>query len=81
MNTSFFGNFSNRGAGLPKLVASTSSGFPGNPIRTRKSISLINPGVEADENAGGLVANVLQRVPVPLRNIADVSLLERFPIR
>ena len=28
MNTSLRGNFSNRAAGLPKLVASTSGGFP-----------------------------------------------------
>ena len=76
MNTSLCGNFSNRLAGLPKLVASTSGGLPA--IHCDRSIVLVDAGVEPDQDAARLVADVLDRVPVPLRDVADVALLQRL---
>ena len=39
---------------------------------------LVDPGVEPDQDAGLPVADVFDRVPVPLRAEADVALLERL---
>ena len=39
---------------------------------------LVDPGVEPDEDAALSVADVLDRVPVPLRGETDVALLERL---
>ena len=50
-------NFSNKAAGLSKLVASTSSGFPA--IHSVRSMSSVDARVEPDEDAARLVANVL----------------------
>src|SRR5690349_12720005 len=37
---------------------------------------LIGPGVEADQDAGGPVADILDRVPITLRDITDVTPLQ-----
>ena len=41
----------------------------------RQVDGFIDAGVESDQDACGLVADVLDRVAVPLRDVADISLL------
>src|SRR5258708_29268670 len=47
---------------------------PGNPLR--QVDRLVDAGIQSDENATGLAADVLNRVPISLGNIADVPLFQ-----
>ncbi len=67
MNTSLCGISLNRGASLPKLVAS-------DPLR--QVDGHVDAGVESDEGAAPLVADILDRVSVSMRDVADVLLAE-----
>ena len=48
----------------------------GDPLR--QVDRLVVPGVEPDQDAARRVADVLDRVPVALRDVADVALLQRL---
>ena len=48
----------------------------GDPLR--EVDRLVGAAVEPDEDAALLVADVLDRVPVPLRDVTDVALMERL---
>src|SRR5262249_45963949 len=61
---------------LPKVGGQHVERVAGDPLR--QVDRLVDAAVEPDEDAALLVADVLDRVPVPLRDVADVAPLQRL---
>src|SRR5258708_40062400 len=60
--------------GLAEVGGQNVGGVSSNPLR--QVDALIDSGVESDQNASGLVPQVFDRMPVALRDIPDVPLLQ-----
>src|SRR5713101_7066106 len=62
--------------GLTEVRGEHAGGTAGNPVR--EIDRLVLPGVEADKHATPCAPDILDRVPVALRDVGDVALPQRL---